>query len=104
MEESERSFVKIETCDLERLALLSKEDREKFFSSYPRWQRLYADRILCIALCQGAALHYIDEKNGVKDFDVWTFYAAHPDAPFPTGPSYLVPPAVAPVAATTGTP
>ena len=27
-----------------------------------------------IALCQGAALHYIDKKNGVKDFDVWFFY------------------------------
>jgi hypothetical protein len=83
MEESERSFVKIETGDLERLALISKADRDDFFSRYPCWQRLYADRILCIALCQGAALHYVDEKNGVKDFDVWTFYAAHPDAPFP---------------------
>ena len=39
--------------------------------------------MLCVALCQGAALHYIDETNGVKDFDVWTFYAAHPAATFP---------------------
>lgn len=83
MEESERSFVKIEASDLERLALLNKEDRDEFFARRPHWQRLYADRILCIALCQGAAVHYINEKNGVKDFDVWTFYAKHPDEPFP---------------------
>jgi hypothetical protein len=31
----------------------------------------------------GAALHYLDEKNGVKDFDVWSFYAARDDGPFP---------------------
>ena len=27
------------------------------------------------ARCQGAALHYVNERNGVKDFDVWSFYA-----------------------------
>ena len=32
-------------------------------------------RVLAVALCQGAALHYVDGKNGVKDFDVWTFFA-----------------------------
>jgi hypothetical protein len=25
----------------------------------------------------------VDGHNGVKDFDVWTFYAEHPDGPFP---------------------
>ena len=39
--------------------------------------------MICVALCQGAALHYIDKKNGVKDFDVWTFYRDHPKRPFP---------------------
>jgi hypothetical protein len=34
-----------------------------------------------VALCQGAALHFVNGENGVKDFDVWTFYAAHPDHP-----------------------
>src|ERR1700727_1064079 len=38
---------------------------------------------LCRALYQGAALHYLDGKNGVKDFDVWSFYAALGDGPFP---------------------
>jgi len=34
-------------------------------------------------LCQGAALHYVNGKNGVKDFGVWSFYAQHDDWPFP---------------------
>jgi hypothetical protein len=36
-----------------------------------------------VALCQGAARHFIDGRNGVKDFDVYTFYAEHPIGPFP---------------------
>ncbi len=83
MEESERSFAKIEESDLERLALLSREDRDEFFSRQPRWQQLYANRLLCVALCQGAAVHYVDGRYGVKDFDIWTFYAQHPDEAFP---------------------
>ena len=31
----------------------------------------------------GAALHYLDGTNGVKDFDVWSFYAERGDGPFP---------------------
>jgi hypothetical protein len=38
----------------------------------------YADRILCTALCQGAALHYLNGEAVVQDFDVYTFYAQHP--------------------------
>ena len=38
---------------------------------------------MCRALCQGAALHYLDGTNGVKDFDVWSFYAERGDGPFP---------------------
>jgi hypothetical protein len=36
-----------------------------------------------VALCQGAALHWINGQNGIKDFDVWTFYAALPSVEFP---------------------
>jgi hypothetical protein len=43
-----------------------------------------AERLICVALCQGAALHLIDGTNGVKDFDVWTFFAARAgEPPFP---------------------
>jgi hypothetical protein len=27
-----------------------------------------------VPLCQGGALHYVNGSNGVKDFDVWSFY------------------------------
>jgi hypothetical protein len=27
---------------------------------------------MCRALCQGAAVQYMDRQNGVKDFDVWS--------------------------------
>jgi hypothetical protein len=79
----DRSYAPIEDNHLLRLAELAREEREYFFASWPRWQRLYADRRLCVALCQGAALHYVDGRNGVKDFDVWTFYTEHPERPFP---------------------
>ena len=38
---------------------------------------------MCRALCQGAALHYLDGRNDVKDFDVWSFYAERGGGPFP---------------------
>ena len=83
MEESERSFAKIEESDLERLALLSREDRDEFFSRQPRWQQLYANRLLCVTLCQVAAVHYVDGRYGVKDFDIWTFTRSIPTQLFP---------------------
>ncbi len=39
----------------------------------------YAGRLLCRARCQGSTLHYVNEWNGVKDFDVWSFYAEYDD-------------------------
>lgn len=77
-----RSYERITPEDLARLAEIAKADREARFSRRPRW-RPYADRILCVALCQGAALHFIDGRNGVKDFDVYTFYADHRTGTFP---------------------
>jgi hypothetical protein len=65
------------------LAELASTDREELFARRPLLGERYARRVLCVALCQGAALHYLDGRNGVKDFDVWAFYAQHPDGPFP---------------------
>jgi hypothetical protein len=62
--------------DLACLAEIAKKDRESFFESYPRWSALYRGRLIAVALCQGAALHFLNRTNGVKDFDVWSFYAA----------------------------
>ena len=82
MTDDVRSYERITRRDLARLAAIAAEDREDLFARRPH-SRPYRDRILCVALCQGAALHYVDNQNGVKDFDVYTFYAEHPTGPFP---------------------
>jgi hypothetical protein len=78
--EPRRSNERITLEDLNRLAEIARLDREDLFARRPRY-RVLADGLVCVALCQGAALHFVDGENGVKDFDVWTFYAAHPDHP-----------------------
>ena len=69
-----RSPEKITKSDLERLLLLARTDIDDFFERKPEYQKLYKGKVVLIALCQGAALHYVDGVNGVKDFDVWFFY------------------------------
>jgi hypothetical protein len=44
---------------------------------------VYRDRVVGVALCQGGAQHYIDGSTGIKDIDVWTFFAEHESGPFP---------------------
>ena len=78
----ERSLERFTDGDLERLAELAAHDRAERFRRKPRWS-VYADRVICVALCQGGALHYVDGANGIKDIDVWTLYAEHPEGPFP---------------------
>jgi len=73
-----RSFRRINTADLRRLASIASRDRHAFFHSNPQWAELYSSRAVCIALCQGAALHYANRKTGINDFDVYTFYRTHP--------------------------
>jgi len=83
MKNKYRSYEKIRKQDLKRLAEIAREDREDLFRRKPEIGKIYKNRIICVALCQGAALHYVDGENGVKDFDVWTFYRQHPQRPFP---------------------
>src|SRR5687768_16212607 len=78
-----RSLAKLTKRDLLRLCRLAASDREDLFARKPEIRRLYAHRLFAVGLCQGAALHYVDGKNGVKDFDVWSFYTASPQRPFP---------------------
>ncbi len=82
MQEGGRSLTDISLDDLARLGRIAREDRESFFARLPHYRPL-EDRVVAVALCQGAAKHFVDGENGVKDFDVWTFYAAHPDATYP---------------------
>lgn len=69
-----RSLEKITKSDLRKLLSLAKGDVDDFFDRKSEYRKLYKGKEVLIALCQGAALHYIDGVNGVKDFDVWFFY------------------------------
>lgn len=80
---SSRSRAKITDADLARLADIAAADLADLFERKPELGRLHADRVLCVALCQGAALHYVDGRSGVKDFDVWTFFSQSGGRPFP---------------------
>lgn len=80
---SRRSLARIDRDDLLRLAKLAAQVEAGLFARRPQGAGRYAGRLLCRALCQGAALHYVDAENGVKDFDVWSFYAGRRDGPFP---------------------
>jgi hypothetical protein len=74
---SERSYVEINEQDLKLLLKKSKERLVKFFLSNngKKWIELYDyKKPILVAFCQGAAMHYYDKKNGVKDFDIWFFY------------------------------
>ena len=85
MATTSRSYARITTRDLRRLLDLAKADQADFFARYPRWKRLCAHRRLGIALCQGAADHFVGRPagKGVSDFDVWVFYRATHQAPYP---------------------
>jgi hypothetical protein len=83
---TERSFEPITDDDLRRLGTLAAEDRAGLFARSRRTGQMYADRLFAVALCQGAALHRVNGTNGVKDFDVWSFYVEHPAGPY-AGPT-----------------
>lgn len=78
-----RSYEVITVEDLKRLRSLAAKDREDLFDRRRDTGALYRERYFAAALCQGAALDYIDGSNGVKDFDVWSFYTEAPERPFP---------------------
>jgi hypothetical protein len=74
---------RIEITDLHRLAAIAANVEADLFARHPTSSGRYAGRLVCRALCQGAAAHYVDHTTGIKDFDVWSFYFEHPDGPFP---------------------
>lgn len=80
---TERSFERITRADLKRLARIAADEREDFFSRHPEFAILYRKRLLCTALGDDAALHHLNGVTGVSAFSVWSFYAEHPEAPFP---------------------
>ncbi len=70
------------------LVSIAEADQKSFFQRNPHLA-VYGHRRLLIALCQGGALHDLDckkdakKKNGVKDLDVYSFYADDPEIPWP---------------------
>ncbi|MFW9817948.1 MAG: hypothetical protein ACFFEW_18730 [Candidatus Thorarchaeota archaeon] len=75
--DSERSYDLITVDDLKDLHRGSIEClREYYIHGHgKKWSSLYdIEKPLCVALCQGAAMHYHDGSNGIRDFDVWFFY------------------------------
>ena len=79
----ERSFERITRSDLKKVARIARSEREEFFERHPEWAMLYRKRLVGVALCKDAALHFVNGSTGVDVFDVWTFYAEHPEASFP---------------------
>ncbi|MEO8157597.1 MAG: hypothetical protein ABI648_07345 [Betaproteobacteria bacterium] len=77
-----RSFEPITRADLKRVARIARAEREEFFERHPEWAILYRKRLLCVALCKDAAMHFVNGSTGVDVFDVWTFYAEHAEAAF----------------------
>ena len=73
----QRLFHPITRTHLQCLAELAATEEHRFFEKNAS-AALYKDRLLAVALCQGAALHCVDLKNGVKDFDIHFFYLQHP--------------------------
>ena len=80
----EYSLERITKADLHRLATLALDYFDDLFKRRPHVSGRFRGRLLMLALCQGAALHYVDGLHGVKDFDVWGFFRALPDASFPS--------------------
>lgn len=72
-----RSYLPIEMRDLYRLLEIAHQDRDAFFKGHSQWRRFYGERVIGVALCQGAAKHYLDDVTGINDFDVYTFYRKH---------------------------
>ena len=94
---SERSFEPLTAADLNRLAELARADLQQLFARRPETGELYRNRLMMICLCQGGAEHFVRQRRGVKDLDVWAFFSEHPARPFPYrrrgvqdfGPSHL---------------
>ncbi len=83
MRDKNRSYKKITKSDLRRLARIALVDREGLFERKKELANIYRKKLLCVALCQGAADHYVNGKNGINDFDVWSFYIESKIRPFP---------------------
>jgi len=80
--ESERCYEPLSDDDLARLGAIAQDVlRDRVFRTPVG--RQYKGRLILLALCQGAAQHYVDRVTGVKDLDVWAFFRGGLEKPFP---------------------
>lgn len=75
METPERIYDSISERDLLALKDFGIREHEEFFKRNSYLKKDFYRSLAGICLCQGAALHYLNQKTGIKDFDVWHFYA-----------------------------
>lgn len=64
--------------ELRDLATCAIAEEQAFFARNPHLIGPYRQRLILVALCQGAALQYLGCGYGVQDFDVHFFYAQNP--------------------------
>ena len=83
-EPTARSFAPLTRSHLTRLVTMADADNARFARPGNR-SHAWADRRVAVVLTQGGAQHFLDGTNGVKDLDVWTFYAARPGVPLSCG-------------------
>ena len=80
---SKRSHQPITPEHLERLSGMAANDNLGLTRDDSKWTD-YRGRQVLVVLAQGAARHYLDVQaglertNGVKDLDVWSFFAELP--------------------------
>lgn len=79
-----RCFLPVGARDLRRLTQLVRQSRDDFLRLNPGWGLLYSKRFLCSVLAGDAASHLVNGVTGFRGFEVWNFFAEHPEAPFPT--------------------
>jgi hypothetical protein len=68
-------------AELSSLVILAEAEEDSFFQRNPHLLEPYRERLVAIALCQGAALQYLGCGYGVHDFDLHFFYQQNPDKP-----------------------
>jgi len=68
----------VSPVELQALAALAYTEEESFFARNPHLVQAYRDRLIAVALCQGAALQYLGRGYGINDFDIHFFYAQNP--------------------------
>ena len=74
--QSERSYESLTQTDLDTLRDLALYELSAFFGRRSDLTN-FRSKLVAIALCQGAALHYVDGITGIKDFDIYFFFSVY---------------------------